>query len=180
MSTPSNARIYLTANGTTLGFKLIDLDVLSGGNVEWAQKARSRSKYMNAPGGQLPLLYTLPLRLDGFASTPDKDRSQRSAMNTLWAWSQFKTQSGKTQDPPKITLSGGVRAPSGRQWIITQITENAYQLNEAGVLVQYDVTLELTEYVGPQVTSPAATAKKKAIANDSAAYSFLSKQYGNG
>lgn len=165
--------------GGRLQFRLIDVDTPSGGVGGWQTVDRNRARQGLSWSGTPALVYTLPLRLDGFGTGPKgKNESVEAHCRTLMSWGQPIASNGTILDPPVLGLTGNVLTSASIKWVITNLTWGAMVRDDNGILIQRDVTIELTEYVAAPVakttsstgnrraavSSPAAVAKKKIVA----------------
>lgn len=137
-----------TRTGGWGGWEVIDR-VRQTGFVEWA--------------GVEPARMSLTILLDGWSTGKDQEPFIRNLHRMASPVSQ---QGGQ---PPPISITGPVPADRSMRWVIANLAfddENQLRSPRDGHRLRQQVTLELLQYVTPELAFSRSAAQRRALARD--------------
>lgn len=141
--------------GPAIEFDVIEFDVITGGVAVWQLNDEKHSKQSTTFTTVSAEVYTIPVRLGANAEV-----SVQAQFDRLRRWAKPSQAHGVTHEPVKLKVTGEAKVSATQKWVITNLTEiDQFRLND-GTLIQYDVTIELTEYVPPSAATLASSAQK--------------------
>ena len=142
--------------GPKLRADLLGDDTLDGGTGGWEdtefggkKNRRSGMVFKGSPGYTL----TIPLGFNGIGGGgPSRASSVEAQCRRLAAWARPRKAGGR---PPKLKVSGLLRAPGNITWVIDSITWGTQVRNSQGRRVQQQVEVTLIQYRPPRrIKSP--------------------------
>ena len=143
--------------GPGIRFELIGDDTVTGGVGGWEDLPRPRRRAATDYVGTPAYTEVLPLLIDGTETSRGHDTPIEGRIRTLISWGVPRKGADR---PAVLRISGPLRVPASKRWVIQDLEWGPQIRNQAGRRVQQYVTVTLKEYVEPVILrGPAAKSR---------------------